>query len=177
MSKLTGHKDTDFIILQQLTDAELGEVCQVNKQVNQLCQDQNFWLHRIQHTFKLNGEETRNMKNFLSFDHYRDLYIYLKEFPTVRKQRDIVESSIDRQKAIEFFKNEKLINDALNDALQKDLPKWIDRDGLVKDLRRQIPNFLLENTNFYHDRLLKHSIDSNLRKIIYNRKSTATLYI
>ena len=171
MSKLTGHKDTDFIILQQLTDSELGKVCQVNKLVSQLCQDQNFWLQRIIYIFKLTGEETQKMKNFFSFDHYRDLYIYLKEFPISKEGH-----TIDRDKTIQFFKNEKMINDALNDILQKDLPNWIDRHALLVELKRNLPNFLLENTGAYHDVLLKHSIINHIRRLMFSKKSKA-LYI
>ena len=39
---LTGIKDIDLKILQELTDAELGKVCTVNKRVAELCNDETF---------------------------------------------------------------------------------------------------------------------------------------
>lgn len=171
MSKLSGHKDTDFIILQQLNDNELGRVCQANKYVNQLCQDQNFWLKRILHTFKLNGEEVQKMKNFFAFENYRDLYIYLKEFPTILTRGGFATTHIDRDETIEFFKKEELINQIFNDILKKNLPKWIDRDGLLIDLRRNLPNFLLENVYAHQSSSLQNSIDTYLRPLILNRKN------
>ena len=44
---LSGNKETDFLILMQLTDYELTKVCQVNKYVNKLCNDDNFWRNRV----------------------------------------------------------------------------------------------------------------------------------
>ena len=40
MNKLTGNKDADFIILMKLDDRELGLVCQANKYVRSLCNDE-----------------------------------------------------------------------------------------------------------------------------------------
>lgn len=42
MATLTGNKDTDFLILMQLNDYELGKVCQANKYVKSLCDDNDF---------------------------------------------------------------------------------------------------------------------------------------
>ena len=89
MNKLTGNKQTDFLVLQQLTDHELGKVCQVNKYVNSLCQDNNFWLNRIVYNFKnldhevynfknLNHEEVSKMKDYLEFETFKELYQYLR---------------------------------------------------------------------------------------------------
>ena len=39
---LTGNKDTDFLVLLELNDYELGKVCQVNKYVQSLCNDDFF---------------------------------------------------------------------------------------------------------------------------------------
>ena len=47
MSKLTGNKDTDILILMQLEDHELGAICQVNKYIHSLCVNDLFWLNRI----------------------------------------------------------------------------------------------------------------------------------
>ncbi len=39
---LTGNKDVDRKILNELDDEDLVKACQVNKQVNTLCNDQVF---------------------------------------------------------------------------------------------------------------------------------------
>lgn len=44
---LTGNKDIDAKILNQLSDFDLVKVCEVNKKANQVCNDQIFWLNRI----------------------------------------------------------------------------------------------------------------------------------
>ena len=42
----TGIKDQDIIILKLLSDKDLINVCAVNKYLNTLCQDDNFWMNR-----------------------------------------------------------------------------------------------------------------------------------
>ena len=44
---LTGVKDLDFKILNQLEDIDLVNVCKTNTVANKLCNDQGFWLQRI----------------------------------------------------------------------------------------------------------------------------------
>ena len=44
---LTGVKDLDIKILNELEDKDLVSYCQTNKQADNICKDQNFWLNRI----------------------------------------------------------------------------------------------------------------------------------
>ena len=44
---LTGVKDLDIKILNELEDKDIVSYCQTNKQADTLCQDQGFWLNRI----------------------------------------------------------------------------------------------------------------------------------
>ena len=44
---LTGNKDVDRKILNELEDKDLVNVCQANKQANSLCNDQVFWMNRV----------------------------------------------------------------------------------------------------------------------------------
>ena len=44
---LTGVKDLDIKILGELEDVDLVNICQVNKQADEICKDQGFWLNRI----------------------------------------------------------------------------------------------------------------------------------
>lgn len=44
---LTGNKNLDSIILNKLDDKDLVNLCQTNRQGNDLCNDQSFWLNRI----------------------------------------------------------------------------------------------------------------------------------
>jgi hypothetical protein len=41
------NRDTDLIILSKLNDKDLLSTCLVNKSVNRLCQDENFWRNRF----------------------------------------------------------------------------------------------------------------------------------
>ena len=44
---LTGIRDLDLKILNELDDVDLVNICQTNKQADEYCKDQGFWLNRI----------------------------------------------------------------------------------------------------------------------------------
>ena len=44
---LTGNKDVDRKILNELEDEDLVNVCQTNKKAQSLCNDQVFWMNRV----------------------------------------------------------------------------------------------------------------------------------
>lgn len=48
---LTGNKNVDFKILNELDDKDLVNICQTNKLASDLCNDQTFWLNRIRIKF------------------------------------------------------------------------------------------------------------------------------
>ena len=79
MSKLTGNKDIDFVILNQLSDYELTQVCQVNKYVNALCQDKFLWINRLMQVLKIDIETIRTAKDYFEFESYKELYTYLRK--------------------------------------------------------------------------------------------------
>ena len=148
MNKLTGNKDVDFMILQKLTDVELGKVCKVNKYVNKLCEDSDFWLNRIVLTFPyLNNNDVIEFKKFFDFETYKELYIFLKTFP-VEKEMYFAKKIVERNTVIKLLKNMKLIDAIINETLNKNLPMWINRDLLITTLKRKFPEFILENSGY-----------------------------
>ena len=44
---LTGNKDVDRKILNELEDKDLVNACQINKKAHTLCNDQVFWMNRV----------------------------------------------------------------------------------------------------------------------------------
>jgi hypothetical protein len=74
---LSGYKDTDYIILNKLNDYELGKVCQVNKKLKKMCDDDNFWKVRI---YQKLGEYfyLKNPKDFI-ITTWKNYYISLME--------------------------------------------------------------------------------------------------
>ena len=52
---LTGDKNLDFKILNKLDDVDLVKACQTNRQANEICNDQTFWLNRILNRFPYLG--------------------------------------------------------------------------------------------------------------------------
>lgn len=74
---LSGYKDTDYIILNKLNDYELGKVCQVNKKLKKICDDDNFWKVR---TYQKLGKffYPKNPKDFI-ITTWKNYYISLME--------------------------------------------------------------------------------------------------
>ena len=59
---LSRQKDTDFLILEKLDDKSLFQVCLVNKELNKLCNDNQFWYKRFINKFGNDYEE--NVKDW-----------------------------------------------------------------------------------------------------------------
>ena len=76
-TKLIGNKDVDIMFLNQLDDYELGKMCQVNKYVNSLCDD-NFWRNRTIRKYNVNPDAASklnmNWKNYYKMRFNSDTY-------------------------------------------------------------------------------------------------------
>lgn len=72
MKALTGIKDVDLKILQELKDNEISLVCSVNKYVARLCENESFWLNRLLTHYKL--DFIKDLKGNYT---YKQLYRYL----------------------------------------------------------------------------------------------------
>ena len=78
---LTGVKDLDLLILIQLDDQNLVNVCKTNTTINELCNDQNFWLQRIMKMFPyLDLDILNRYKNGRSWSQY-----YIEDLRTINK--------------------------------------------------------------------------------------------
>ena len=47
----SGNKQTDFLILQRLSDKDLLSACQVNRSVAEICRTESFWRNRFINNF------------------------------------------------------------------------------------------------------------------------------
>lgn len=61
----TGVKDVDLLILMQLDDKSLFRTCKVNKYVNELCKNEDFWRNRFQNKFGKSAKpEDKTWRNY-----------------------------------------------------------------------------------------------------------------
>ncbi len=68
---LTGNKDVDRKILNELDDKDLVNVCQTNKKANSLCNDQVFWMNRVFQRFEyVGGDILRKSKGDRDWSEY-----------------------------------------------------------------------------------------------------------
>ncbi len=76
--EFTGIKDTDLLILKELNDKDLFQMCLVNKALNRACRDENFWRERLANkdssilNYKLPTETWRRF--YLKIIHYTSEY-------------------------------------------------------------------------------------------------------
>ena len=129
---LTGNKDIDFKILLELNDTELGRVCQVNKYVNSLCNDDNFWRLKV---YRFNSLITPDQykylnkgKTFYEFATWKDMYKNILE-------RGGIYSFMVEDEDIEHINNELFI---VENGI-KDLIKALNSKSR-KDIKRNLHN-------------------------------------
>ena len=68
---LTGIKDIDFKILNDLDDKSLVKYCSTNKEANKVCNNQIFWMNRVLKTFPyVNVEMLRKYKGNWQWSEY-----------------------------------------------------------------------------------------------------------
>ena len=68
---LTGNKDIDRKILNNLEDKDLVNVCQVNKKAQSICNDQVFWMNRVFLRFGyVGGDVLRSNKGNRTWSEY-----------------------------------------------------------------------------------------------------------
>ena len=62
---ISGHKDTDLIILSKMDYKTLLSFCKIeNRYVQKLCNDENFWRERVKEKFgNIKKNEHRTWKN------------------------------------------------------------------------------------------------------------------
>ena len=95
---LTGIKDLDYKILNELGDRDLVNVCQVNKTAKEICDDQVFWLNRILSKFpKVPIEILVRSKGERSWSEYyiKDLRLLNKMTPNKALIEGVVENRTD----------------------------------------------------------------------------------
>lgn len=143
MNKLVGNKDVDFLVLMQLDDRELGIVCQSNKYVRSLCNDENFWLKKLENTYKLDENILKEAKIFFEFKTWKELYIYLKsKYASVRGIQNIIKNKEEIKKLFDLV----------------EYPDWIDKNIFQQYKKRQFLD--ISETFGYRASLLRRFFDA-----------------
>jgi hypothetical protein len=154
----TGIKDTDFLILNQLSDYELGKVCQVNKYAEKLCKDENFWLNRINTNiqfsidkkFEVYSKYIKGLKkdsnNYGFITQAKNFYGFKTNFELYKFLKDIIEKLPSLYFYIFLYsRGQTKLVDLLYSIDRDDLPNWINPDEFLFHLRRRILEESLKN--------------------------------
>lgn len=176
---LTGNKETDFLVLNQLTDYELTRVGQVNKYVHNLSQDDTFWFNRIMKNYPITSQELKDAKGLLQFSNYRDFYIWIeKQFKSFKHSPSHLTYYFE--KFMNNFKYEPYFDKILTVFVKRyQFPKWINIPELLLALKRQFfINFKNDN-----DITKYQSINSSIHHILmvqpfsFSQKQMAAIFI
>jgi hypothetical protein len=128
MNRLTGNKNLDFAILNQLTDRDLGVVCQVNSYVRNLCNDNTFWMTRFYLKYKILSNSAIEIKNYLEFTTWKEFYVWLNKFNLLDK---------DLLTLVKNLENTEMIDHAIYLTFEDiELPLWINRQEYIKEFKR-----------------------------------------
>lgn len=109
MSIITGYPDLDIIILSELDDEYLSDICKVNKYVNSLCQDEMLWYRKNQNAGypDIKCKECQSWKQtYFQYKDYQNNYGYLvknftemitRVFPTFEEAKAFMMSELNIQ--------------------------------------------------------------------------------
>ena len=171
---ISGHKDTDLIILSKMDDETLFSFCKIeNSYVQKLCKDEIFWRARVKEKFgNVKKNEDRTWKNlYLNIVYYREKYgIYKSSILFVnedKKDRDL--------DLLDFFEYEvlKRIENVLIEMLRENLTAHIfskkESDEFIKKHHDNIKEASNDIFYVWNNYLEKIEIDpSFLREDLYN---------
>lgn len=74
----TGLPATDILILQNLSDKDLNNVCTVNTYLHNLCNNESFWLNRVLHRFSVLGSGVEIREKYIPDGvSWKDYYLWL----------------------------------------------------------------------------------------------------
>lgn len=135
---MLGHKDVDLLLMEQLSDRDLLNLCSTSKMTHTICKNETFWRKRTMEKFNLlTKDDKRTWRNFyLAILKYKDApgqgildlsykwgYVdkkrYLENKNLVDYLRTLVENHIKEQ-LLNYSNNkginppEKIINGAVN---------------------------------------------------------------
>jgi len=84
----TGNTTVDVLILNNLTDAELIEGCRTNKYLNDLCNNESFWMNRTLQKFPFLGTGREIYDNYIpARAGWKEYYIWLSDMALVRSDQ------------------------------------------------------------------------------------------
>ena len=121
---LTGNKDLDIIVLNNLEDRDLVNYCQTNKKAEILCNDQSFWLNRIMLKFPYLGLEILNKYKQELWSEY-----YIKDL------RNIARSANMNQTLIKASQEGRLDHVMIAIANGADIHVWNDSAVMLASMK------------------------------------------
>ena len=144
---LTGDKNIDIIILNNLNDQDLISYFRTNKEAYRICQNQSFWLNRILKKFPyLTLDEIQQNK---TSNNWSDYYIYLSK---IKKDKYHSKNIVEVKIAVEQGEDPNI---SLHDA------SYFERLDSIK--------YLIEkgaDVNYKHNISLKHAVNNSDKEMI-----------
>lgn len=146
MNKLTGNKNLDIDIINQLSDNDLVAVCQVNIYIRNLCNSNTLWMKRISKIYKLNPLQALEIYKYLVFDNWKEFYLWLNEHIYIPVFIPVLLKSLA---------NKERIDDLLNLIVTTtNFPRWINQEEYLRVLKQYLFLNLLDKidtTSEYSD--------------------------
>ena len=143
MSKLTGIKDLDFLILNKSFDKDLLNIGRANRYFNTLFENEILWKNRLTCAFPLTVDEVCKLMIKLEFDSFKEFYKWLKR-KYVGGITDVRYKFANKHffcSDLNYLKSNINLDidfSVIFDSKQTILPNFIDRKLFVKEIKRYI---------------------------------------
>ena len=131
----------------------------------------------------MSSEHARNLKDFLGFSSINELYVYLKSLDkkVFSYDRKRYESQIKKFNTyvpiiLKYLIEQTFVDKIIADNLRDDIPKWINRDELIYELRRNFPIVAFEEHFFGPKGIKKDYWGFIVPKINLKRDNPLTVY-
>ncbi|GAG69067.1 unnamed protein product, partial [marine sediment metagenome] len=80
----TGNKSTDILILRELNDKSLISTCFSNAYLNEICNDEYFWMNRTLEKFPFLGDAVQISQNYIPLGTtWKEYYMWLSDLATL----------------------------------------------------------------------------------------------
>ena len=148
MSKLTGIKDLDVLILNKSFDKDLLSIGRANKYFNTLFENETLWKTRLTYALPLTVDEVCKLMIKLEFNSFKEFYKWLKQKYVGGRVKNSTDTRYKFENKYFFFLscfnylknniNMDIDFSVMFDPKQTILPDFIDRKLFVKELKRYI---------------------------------------
>ena len=166
-STLSKYKDIDLLILEKLNDKDLLVICQVNKYMKDLCNDNNFWRNRFETKFgKDIAQKPINKEYYFEVLKFANNYKKLNPIDKLTRFMDAI--TMKRLDLLKVIDDKNRINENIANIYPLDYAIYVGNLNIVKYLIKNgakmglgVKNFLKEASALNKLNIVKYLVEEH----------------